>query len=361
MDTFIRLPPTAPTTVQYASDLHYEFDDGDAPDALAVAALPVPCAPVLVLAGDVATTGDKLRHVFAAAAVRWVAVLYVAGNHEAYGKTVAKSIDMARAAAASLANVHVLEHASVVLEWGADPHPVRVRVAGCTLWTDIPPSLHDVARSALSDYTKIGAFVLTDRGAQWRRLQPSDTSAMHADSVAWLHATLDASGEPVLVVSHHLPTTAAIADRWRGEPTNCGFATELPRAVRAHPRLLGWIAGHTHERIVAPLGADDGAVAKRVYVNPRGYPHERGRNGYDPTARVGFFVRAGRVCIVQSCGPTPPPAAAAGRHHMQAGSNSLGEDTGESATAAAAAEEVTVRVAAEALAGADAAADLVWV
>ena len=68
--------------IQLASDLHLEFLQRDFPGDRLIT--PHPDADVLVLAGDIAS-GTQAIDLF----VDWpVPVIYVAGNHESYGKDI---------------------------------------------------------------------------------------------------------------------------------------------------------------------------------------------------------------------------------------------------------------------------------
>jgi predicted phosphodiesterase len=68
--------------IQLASDLHLEFLARDFPGERLIT--PAPDADVLILAGDIAV-GAEAVELFA----DWpVPVLYVAGNHESYGRDI---------------------------------------------------------------------------------------------------------------------------------------------------------------------------------------------------------------------------------------------------------------------------------
>lgn len=132
--------------IQLASDLHLEFLERKLPGERLV--LPSPDADVLVLAGDIAQ-GTRAIELFADVAVP---VIYVAGNHEFYGREWGPTRAELRAAARGT-NVHFLDDDEVVV--------AGVRFLGSTLWTDfrLPGTLQSAAMRAvergLMDYSVI--------------------------------------------------------------------------------------------------------------------------------------------------------------------------------------------------------------
>src|SRR5262249_37161815 len=152
---------------QVASDLHLEFLQNYFPDYRIVEPAD---ADVLVLAGDI---HQQARAIDAFAA--WpVPVLYVAGNHEAYGAHLYGVIAQLRARAAGT-NVHFLERDVLVLN--------GVRFLGCALWTDYAlygdvANAMDYAEATLSDHRVIrvssGQFL------------PRHALSNHRRSRAWL-------------------------------------------------------------------------------------------------------------------------------------------------------------------------------
>ena len=132
--------------IQIASDLHLEMLHRRFPDHNPVAAAP---ADVLVLAGDIAAGTDAVD-VFA----DWpIPVIYVHGNHEAYGSVYEELIRAIRARAAGT-QVRFLERDEVIIG--------DVRFLGCCLWTDydlygMRERSMQMARRFMHDHTVIRA------------------------------------------------------------------------------------------------------------------------------------------------------------------------------------------------------------
>lgn len=243
--------------IQYISDLHLEFNRMDIEMA--------PVAPILVLAGDVGDPSSKMYAKFLEWCARdWEHVIVVAGNHELYNRrpqsawkwsrpdTVADRIDACRAAAAAAGpNVHFLERDSVVID--------GVRFLGCTLWSDVSGAEAMVERR-MSDYAMITADgqmpVTAGQTLEW-----------HLRDRAWLEGALAAATDaPIVVVTHHLPTYALIAEKYAGSPLNVGFATHLDD-VLVRPPVRAWICGHSHTAGRAEVNGVP------CLLNPVGYPH----------------------------------------------------------------------------------------
>lgn len=255
--------------IQYASDLHLEMSG-----PVAFGALLRPVAPVLVLAGDVGRPDrpgylEMLRW----AARSWDHVVVVAGNHELYNscdarrwryksageiQTAEERLEgCAMAAQAAGANVHFLERQRVDIHGWA--------FLGCTLWSEVAEGSE---AATINDYRLIA--VSPDKP-----VTPADTTAWHRRDRAWLQEALAVCAEeeqPVVVVTHHLPSYELIAARYADSPLNSAFASECDDLIR--PPVRGWIAGHTHVGTTRIMGGDI-----QVGVNPRGYLGETG-TGY---------------------------------------------------------------------------------
>ena len=159
--------------IQLLSDLHAEVEPGRAQyDVVDLG------ADLVILAGDIDEGG---------AGVRWAAetwpdtpVVYVIGNHEPSGSSIAATRSRCRTAAAGT-HVHVLECEAVTV--------AGVRILGATLWTDLAlagdaPWARWRLKQGFPDYRAITA----QTGG---RLRPADTAAIHAGTVDWFDAALN--------------------------------------------------------------------------------------------------------------------------------------------------------------------------
>jgi predicted phosphodiesterase len=233
--------------IQIASDLHLDALQSRFPrSALLEAAAG---ADVLVLAGDI-HLGTNAVDIFS----DWpVPVIYVNGNHEAYGSEYGALVS-AIAQRSAGTQVHYLECQSI--EFG------KVRFLGCCLWTDYElygdhACSMAYAREANSDH----AAILTRGNEQFG---PEEALAEHRRAVTWLEAELARPFDgKTVVVTHHGVSPDSIHPRFHDHPVNPGFLSDLRRLL---PRADLWIHGHVHDSFDYKFGS------ARIVANPRGYP-----------------------------------------------------------------------------------------
>lgn len=58
-------------------------------------------------------------------------------------------------------------------------------------------------------------------------------------------SVIKSDAEKIVVVTHHLPTFAAIEDRHKGNVLNASYATELGNFI-TDSHITAWIYGHSH-------------------------------------------------------------------------------------------------------------------
>lgn len=240
--------------IQIASDLHLDVLESRCID---MSPLDVATdADVLVLAGDI-HCGTGAVDVFA----NWpVPVVYVSGNHEAYGLRYAALVDELHTKAANT-QVRYVERDAVVIE--------GVRFLGCCLWTDYElygdrESSMEYARQHMSDHA---AIWLTDK----ERFAPEHAVIEHRKAIDWLSRQLAVPFDGrTVVVTHHGVSPDSIHPRYSGHPVNAGFLSDL-RHLLEQADL--WIHGHVHDSFDYRHGR------ARVVANPRGYPITAERGG----------------------------------------------------------------------------------
>jgi len=244
---------------------------------LSLGALPPPenDADAVVVAGDVARPNE---------AVAWARalkkpVLYVAGNHEFYGGSIASTIaELKRLCAGS--NVRVLDNDEVIFE--------GVRFLGATLWTDFrlfgDSEMRTMAIAQalelIRDFSRIRAGE-----ADQRLFAPADSAALFDAHAAWLDRRLsEPHAGPTVVVTHHAPSPRSIHPRFADSPLNACFVSDAERLIDGG-RVRLWIHGHIHDSFDYVLNGT------RVVCNPRGYA----KNGVNENAKfdANFIVEIG--------------------------------------------------------------------
>lgn len=235
------------------SDLHTEFSDVERADVE---------ADVVVLAGDIGVGTGGLE--WAMRRIPQIPIVYVPGNHEYYGHDIG---DRDGPNTLTAGNVHVLDNDALELD--------GVRFLGTTLWTDFKFYgegeawfSRQAAKSYIDDFSSI-------RNGH-RLFTPEDSVDLHRASVHWLVTELEKEFPgPTIVVTHHLPSSLSVAQRYNGDALNPAFASRLEGIIEKYKPDL-WIHGHTH------VPCDYEVFGTRVVCNPRGYPGEKHRTAFRP-------------------------------------------------------------------------------
>ena len=209
---------------------------------------------ILVLAGDIGNPfTDNYKMFLSKIARHYDHVFVVTGNHEYYQVdsdnshlTMDEVNKFVALTAHSIPNVHFLNHDSFIIN--------KVRFLGCTLWTKSDPKL----AKYMNDYNRI----------PW--MTPALCQQLHDNDVAWLCSELDKDEiteeyNKTVVITHHLPSYKIIADKYRGDPMNSFFATNLDDLVK---KADIWCCGHSHTAKLIKIGKCE------CYLNPVGYSQE---------------------------------------------------------------------------------------
>lgn len=245
--------------VQFASDLHLEYLNRRFPDYQRVLPIDPPLVDLLVLAGDI-HVGTHMVDRFG----NWpYPVLYVPGNHEFYDTAIMPHVERIRQAAANT-QMTVLFRDEVVRD--------GVRFLGCTLWTDYQlmgtggrqlASMF-ACEARIADHRKIMGIQKTGQG-----FSAQQAFELHQQERAWLEEKLAEpfSGNTV-VITHHAPSRGSVHPRFRGDPCNAAFVSDLDHLVE---KANVWIHGHVHDSF-------DYRVGKcRVLANPGSYATSTGK------------------------------------------------------------------------------------
>ncbi|UXX79783.1 metallophosphoesterase [Reichenbachiella carrageenanivorans] len=245
--------------IQYASDLHLEFDDNY---QFLLENKLKPVAPYLILAGDIdiISNGTVTRlDFFKYLSENWKEVYIIPGNHEFYKKgNVAASFSLELTIHP---NVRYLNHQVITIE-GVD-------LIFSTLWSRTNTSL---IKSMISDFNQCKY----DDGP----FKYKQHDELHARAVRWLNHQLSLDKErPRIVVSHFVPCQQA-----NGYPQNDGdykqsimnryFVADLENRIRDWD-IDYWIYGHNH------WDKDIDALGVKFRSNQLGYVFTAEHNGFD--------------------------------------------------------------------------------
>jgi len=249
-----------PTRIQFASDLHLEFEHRPE-DRLQ---LPVaPGTSAIVLAGDIHSSIPGLDN-FVRDLARHAPVVMVAGNHEYFAHELNDTREKLTAWAASFPDVHFLENQTVELD--------GITFVGATLWSNFDNAdagLMQAAPSMMVDYS-----VIVDRDDSRMRLRPGRILADHTRSIAFVERELRARDPArTVVVTHHAPSLRST--RQKGGDWDCLYGSDLDALIQDCGPAL-WIHGHVHDSFDYPIGRTT------VACNPRGYRGYGENPRFDP-------------------------------------------------------------------------------
>jgi hypothetical protein len=181
-------------------------------------------------------------------------VLYLAGNHEAYGYNYEGTWDTLKEHLPE--GIHLMEDSVVkIADWV---------FLGATLWTDFrnENALEMMeASQCLNDYKTIRI------GSNYRKMNPDDTLGFHKKSKQFLLDTLPMfSNQKVWVLTHHGPSYQSVHPKYRSAGiANGAYVSDLDDLILDNPQIKYWSHGHTHESFDYMIGDC------RVVCNPRGY------------------------------------------------------------------------------------------
>lgn|SRR5574337_439743 len=212
-------------------------------------------ADVVILAGDIARPKQ---------AVAWALgfakpVLYVLGNHEFYGGSIAGTASELKRLCAGT-NIHVLDDEEIVID--------GVRFLGTTLWTDFmlfgegeqQAQAIQEALCFMHDFRKI-----QKSDASEALFTPAESAALFGIHARWLDQKLAKShAGPTVAITHHAPSRRSIHPRFTGSLLNACFVSDAEYLVDGNRARL-WIHGHIHDSVDYFLNGT------RVVCNPRGY------------------------------------------------------------------------------------------
>jgi len=247
--------------IHLLSDLHLECSNSQFKGYTA----PSDC-DVVVLAGDIHP--GNLGLLWAGMAFCDKPVIYVAGNHEFYGKRCLHHHYKKMADKAKELDIHFLQNDSVIID--------GVRFIGGTLWTDFnlygnqPLAMLD-ANMIMNDYTQI----IQDNNTN-QKLTSSTILNEHKTTLNYFVDELNKEFDgKTVIVSHHAPSEISCFPEYRGHIWNMLYASHLDGLMHNYDISL-WLHGHTH------CSRDYMINNTRVLVNPRGYADFELNKNFDP-------------------------------------------------------------------------------
>ena len=233
----------------------------------------IPDADICICAGDISDFVEMSIEFLSRHISPRMSVITVLGNHDYFGNTIDGAIKTAKRKAGG--NVTVLENETFVLG--------DVRIIGATLWTDFEIPWGQDEEIPLPDRREVAIqfckrFVVDFREiyrSGWHEtgmpglLMARELIARHNASRAFINAELSLpfKGKTV-ILTHHAPTPWSLDPKYKGNPTNAAFVSDLTDLIEQRQPDL-WVHGHVHRFFDYQIGK------ARVICNPRGYRREQ--------------------------------------------------------------------------------------
>ena len=213
--------------VQYASDLHLEFNE----NKVYLDLHPLkPVGDVLILAGDIVPFAimDNYKDFFSYLSDHFKTTYWIPGNHEYYHFDLSTKngtlIEKIRP------NVTLVNNTTIELE--------DTEFIFSTLWSKISPKHENRLEEAMNDFRLIRYHE--------HLLKPQQINEFNRESVEFIQQELLKNKQPKkIVVTHHVPTFINAPDKYKGSILHEALGVELSGMIEnSGPDF--WIYGHIH-------------------------------------------------------------------------------------------------------------------
>jgi len=213
--------------VQYASDLHLEFNE----NKVYLDLHPLkPVGDVLILAGDIVPFAimDNYKDFFSYLSDHFKTTYWIPGNHEYYHFDLSTKngtlIEKIRP------NVTLVNNTTIELE--------DTEFIFSTLWSKISPKHENRLEEAMNDFRLIRYHE--------NLLKPQQINEFNRESVEFIQQELLKNKQPKkIVVTHHVPTFINAPDKYKGSILHEALGVELSDLIEnSGPDF--WIYGHIH-------------------------------------------------------------------------------------------------------------------
>jgi hypothetical protein len=261
------------SSLQILSDLHLE-----SPRAYDIYEI-TPKSPHLALLGDagnVVSHKDEFLDFMTSQLHQFQIVLFVPGNHEAYGSDWPSTLHVLKDFEQDVQNRRATENEKdqqlgefVLLDRGIFELPTtdageQVVILGCSLFSRIPPDREMAVEMGLQDFFQTTSWDIRSH------------KEAHARDLEWLNREvqrLEGSKARIAVLTHWSPTTDARSTdpKHVNSPIAAGFSTNLSDQVcMTSESVVLWAFGHTHYNCDFEVQRENG-VPLRLVTNQRGY------------------------------------------------------------------------------------------
>lgn len=231
--------------IKVVSDLHFEFHMDRGKSFVEEINKTKDKFDILVIAGDL-TDFNGLNYSYELLNSLMIPVVTVLGNHEYYNTSPDIVEKETFKIQKKYENIHILNRERKVIN--------GVPFCGATLWFETPKT--NSLQEYMLDFKKIKNFTPwvyeegeKDKQFLTREIQKGD-----------------------IVITHHLPSHASVAEMYLGSPLNAFFVHDVTNIIE-NKKAAWWVHGHTHESCYYTMGST------QIVANPFGYAgHQLNRN-----------------------------------------------------------------------------------
>lgn len=246
---------------QYFSDIHTEQYKSNHKKLKRIQEFIIPSAPYLIIAGDIGDPFSNLYKEFLSyLSLLFEHIFIVAGNHEYYGQHDMFEVqEEIKNFTVSLGNVTFLENDIFHI-----PN-TNISIYGATFWSDIQKNEEDDIKYYITDYRCIPNFSI------------ENSKQLYVASCDNLNNALDTfTIRNFVIISHHLPLYSLLDPKYLGAKPSLSSAFASNIVASYNPRILAWVAGHTHKS----------CEYGKFHVNPIGYKDENLKYDYNKTFEI---------------------------------------------------------------------------
>lgn len=220
--------------IQLMSDLHFEFHSDGGEEF--INSLDPSGVDALILAGDIANI-DSINKPIELLCNKYKRIIMSLGNHCYYNSDAGSVLFNFEQLSEKYSNFHFLDNSILELE--------GQRFLGSTLWFPYVPEEYCRDFSDFRYIKNLSSWVFEE----------------NKKSVGFFKDNLK---ENDIVITHHLPSSKCVAEKYKYDSGNCFFVCGMDDLIlERNPKL--WMFGHTHSHVDMSIGKT------RMLANPRGY------------------------------------------------------------------------------------------
>jgi predicted phosphohydrolase len=216
-------------------------------------------APILLLAGDIGNPQYSLYEEFLSQiSSSFDKIFIISGNHEYYNENIERTDQIIKSMCNRYKNIVFLQNSFEDYN--------GYRFAGCTFWSLIKDKEY-----LTNDFHYIHNFNV------------DEYNHLHDQSKSFVKTMLETSPNPIIMMSHHVPSNNVIDPMYRRFQNyqQC-FSSDSEHLIR-YP-IHSWIYGHTHRSFKGNINGVN------LYCNPIGYPGENSKFSFNETFEVPDLV-----------------------------------------------------------------------